>query len=525
MTDIFHFEETETFETDQGRFVKMRKDLFDALGKNTLDLDEICTLALGAYVNRSKSLVAIRPMVNHVTGAHTMDGLLDIIRKERGVKATAARPKTDKGLFTQAMPAKRMCTNIYQPPGGQPRPCHFQLKGPDKRCPRCSPCKLCSSKGHTKTWHIEGGLACQEQNKANGNLYSSFKLSNRSSPKYKKQNHIVLCLDSGATITMVNDSRVLENFQQVISDIITASGDGIESPGQGILAISDRLKLLAKYVPELSTNLLAVRQLTDMGCVVSFSKEAATVTLQGMEVLQAYFTDDLWQVTTNATSKALRVRSQQLTNKSQARPRESPEAKLTHTQKTTWMELHSRLNHVNIIDLQPIAKLDNMLKIHGDLTAVADCEVCIQGKMTQGTFPTGKAHRATAPGEILLVDVCDMTVTSLWGYRYYLYIQDDYSRYGETFLLTTRDKASNITDMIIKFINITENKFKAGVKTIRSDNEFRYNQLETYCRDKGITQELTTRDTSQQNRIAERGIRTVTDGAICALVHATHSYS
>ena len=555
MTELFSLKLSENPETDNGKILTLLSNFEDALGTNTINLKQIGALAVGALINRHQILTAIRPLVNHAEEPQKLDSLLRMMLKERAVKATGNTPKQDKGSLAHGK--STTCSNMIIL-RGQNRPCGYTLQGVDKKCPRCNPCQLCQSKNLQKTWHIEGSFQCQEQNKANGNNYSTFHAHHRKNKDIKK---IVLCLDSGATITMLNDKKAFTNMQEKLSYILTASGESIASPAQGQIALSEHFKVLAKYVPSLTTNLLAVRQLTNLGCKVIFEKETAQVLLKNTEILRAHIEDDLWQISLNAnhpltvipqtTNQALAVQTRNQskinqnnqsttsTHPKQTKEKPSP-AKPSTTIKNslnittannpsrnkivngpvTWKDLHAKFNHLNVSDLKHIIKLDPNIKMIGSENDVKDCEICIQGKMAIGTFNTGNAHRATRPGDTILVDICDMTVTSLWNYKYYLHIQDDYSRYSEVFLLTSRDKADNVTKYIQQFIKRAETKFNYRITTIRADNEFRYSALDDYCKLHGIQQEFTTRDTSQQNGVAEKGLRTINNGARCALLQS-----
>ena len=54
------------------------------------------------------------------------------------------------------------------------------------------------------------------------------------------------------------------------------------------------------------------------------------------------------------------------------------------------------------------------------------CEGCIYGKQSRGSFPTGKAWRASECLELLHADLCGpMKTVSLGGSKYFLLITND----------------------------------------------------------------------------------------------------
>nr|GFB18368.1 putative ribonuclease H-like domain-containing protein [Tanacetum cinerariifolium] len=89
---------------------------------------------------------------------------------------------------------------------------------------------------------------------------------------------------------------------------------------------------------------------------------------------------------------------------------------------------------------------------------------------------------------------------------------DDYSRFTWVFFLATKDETSPI---LKTFIAGLENQFRLKVKVIRSDNgtEFKNNDLNQFCRMKGIKKEFSVPRTPQQNGIAERKNRTLIEAA------------
>jgi transposase InsO family protein len=67
--------------------------------------------------------------------------------------------------------------------------------------------------------------------------------------------------------------------------------------------------------------------------------------------------------------------------------------------------------------------------------------------------------------------------------------------------------------MLKKFLRRAQNEFDAKVKKIRSDNgtEFKNTQVEDFLDEEGIKHEFLASYTHQQNRVAERKNRTLTE--------------
>ncbi|GKD64250.1 retrovirus-related pol polyprotein from transposon TNT 1-94, partial [Tanacetum coccineum] len=96
--------------------------------------------------------------------------------------------------------------------------------------------------------------------------------------------------------------------------------------------------------------------------------------------------------------------------------------------------------------------------------------------------------------------------------KYTLVIVDEYSRYTWVHFLK---KKSHAAEMIMSFIRMVEKQNDVNVKHIRTDNgtEFRNSKLESFCDEKGISQNFSSPYTPEQNGIAERKNRTLIEAA------------
>nr|GEU56567.1 retrovirus-related Pol polyprotein from transposon TNT 1-94 [Tanacetum cinerariifolium] len=103
-------------------------------------------------------------------------------------------------------------------------------------------------------------------------------------------------------------------------------------------------------------------------------------------------------------------------------------------------------------------------------------------------------------------------VNSLNKKSYRLVVTDDYSRFTWVFFLATKDETSPI---LKTFITGLENQLTLKVKVIRSDNgtEFKNNDLNQFCRMKGIKREFSIPRTPQKNGITERKNKTLIEAA------------
>ena len=96
--------------------------------------------------------------------------------------------------------------------------------------------------------------------------------------------------------------------------------------------------------------------------------------------------------------------------------------------------------------------------------------------------------------------------------KYTLVIVDEYSRYTWIYFLTKKSQAA---EMIMSFVRNIENQNDIKVKQIRTDNgtEFKNQDLECFCDEKGISQNFSSPYTPEQNGVAERRNRTLIEAA------------
>ncbi|GJU41875.1 retrovirus-related pol polyprotein from transposon TNT 1-94 [Tanacetum coccineum] len=96
--------------------------------------------------------------------------------------------------------------------------------------------------------------------------------------------------------------------------------------------------------------------------------------------------------------------------------------------------------------------------------------------------------------------------------KYNLVIVDESSRYTWVHFLRKKSQAPEI---IMSFIRMVENQNDVKVKHIRTDNgtEFRNHELESFCDEKGISQNFSSTYTPKQNGVAKRKNKTLIEAA------------
>ena len=141
------------------------------------------------------------------------------------------------------------------------------------------------------------------------------------------------------------------------------------------------------------------------------------------------------------------------------------------------------------------------------------CELCLIGKMTKTPF-SGTMERASDLLEIIHIDVCGpMSVEAHGGYRYFLTLTDDLSRYVYIYLMKHN---SETFEKFKEFHSEVENHRNKKIKFLQSDHGGEYLSYEfgAHLRQCGIVSQLKPPRTPQCNGVSERRNRTLLDNGL-----------
>nr|GFC48710.1 putative ribonuclease H-like domain-containing protein [Tanacetum cinerariifolium] len=114
---------------------------------------------------------------------------------------------------------------------------------------------------------------------------------------------------------------------------------------------------------------------------------------------------------------------------------------------------------------------------------------------------------------LLYMDLCGpMRITSINGKRYILVIVDDCSRYTWVHFLRSKDEAPKVIITFLKRIMVL---LQSPAIIIRTDNgtEFKNKVLKVYFDSVGISHQMSSVQTPQQNGVVERKNRTLVEAA------------
>nr|GEU84346.1 retrovirus-related Pol polyprotein from transposon TNT 1-94 [Tanacetum cinerariifolium] len=191
-------------------------------------------------------------------------------------------------------------------------------------------------------------------------------------------------------------------------------------------------------------------------------------------------------------------------------------ARASSTKSWLW---HQRLSHLNFDTINDLAKNDLVtglpkFKYHKEHL----CSSCEQGKSKRASHPPKPVPNSRQRLHLLHMDLCGpMRIASINEKQYVLVIVDDCSRYAWVHFLRSKDEAPEVITTFLKRITVL---LQSPVIIIRTDNgtEFKNNVLKEYFDTIGISHQLSSVRTPQQNRVVERKNQTLVEAARTMLI-------
>lgn len=254
------------------------------------------------------------------------------------------------------------------------------------------------------------------------------------------------------------------------------------------------------YIPELKNNLLSMGQLQEKGVAILIQQGKCKVfhPSKGL-IIQS-------EMSANRMFVVLAAMMPKATTCFQA---------VTEDESYLW---HCRFGHLGFKGLRTlqykkmVSGLPSLLKTPAKL-----CTTCLVGKQHRESIPKRSLWRASQKLELVHADICGpITPASNSNKRYFLSFIDDFSR--KTWIYFLHEKSEAFT-MFRSYKAYVEKEAGAYLKCLRTDRggEFTSNEFGEFCKANGITRQLTTAYTPQQNGVAERKNRTVMNLVRCML--------
>lgn len=304
---------------------------------------------------------------------------------------------------------------------------------------------------------------------------------------------------------MTGVKSLLKNFQEKEGPTVSFGDDSKGyTKGHGTLSNGNVSFSDVSYVEGLKHNLLSVSQICSLKNKILFDEFAGTIlNKEGKPVLAAKRKRNVYTIN---MAEAKSLKGLCLYSRSVA--------------EKNWL-WHKRLSHLNFKTINKLAK-DELVYGLPTMSYSKDrlCSACEKGKHHKSTFKSKQFSSISEVFQLLHMDLFGpVSIASLGGKRYALVIVDELSRYTWVFFLKNKSEAAS---EIINFVKRMETLNGKLIRMIRSDNgtEFRNATLESFCEEKGISQNFSAPRTPQQNGIAERRNRTLVEAARSMLAEA-----
>nr|GFC46255.1 retrovirus-related Pol polyprotein from transposon TNT 1-94 [Tanacetum cinerariifolium] len=256
------------------------------------------------------------------------------------------------------------------------------------------------------------------------------------------------------------------------------------------------------FVEGLGHNLFSVGQFCDSNLEVAFRRNACFIrNLEGVDLLKGDRSTNLCTINLHEMASA------------------SPICLMARALSTKSWLWHQRLSHMNFDTIIDLARNDLVtglpkFKYHKEHL----CPSCEQGKSKRASHPPKPVPNSRKGLHLLHMDLCGpMRIASINGKWYVLVIVDDYSRYTWVHFLRSKDEAPEV---IIKFLKKITVLLQSSVIIIRTNNgtEFKNQVLKVYFDFVGISHQMSSLRTPQQNGVVERRNRMLVEAARTMLV-------
>nr|GEW22146.1 hypothetical protein [Tanacetum cinerariifolium] len=268
--------------------------------------------------------------------------------------------------------------------------------------------------------------------------------------------------------------------------------------GFGDLQWGNILIIRVYFIEGLCHNLFSVGQFCVSNLEAAFRRNACFVrNLEGVDLLKEERSTNLYTINLHEMASA------------------SPICLMAHASSTK----SQRLSHLNFDTINDLAKNDLVsglpkFRYHKEHLRPS----CEQGKSKRASHPPKPVPNSRKRLHLLHMDLCGpMRIASINGKQYVLVIVDDYSRYTWVHFLRSKDEAPDVIKTFLKRITVL---LQSPIIIIRTDNdtEFKNQVLKEYFNTVGISHQMSSVRTPQQNGVVERRNRTLVEAARTMLI-------
>ncbi len=309
----------------------------------------------------------------------------------------------------------------------------------------------------------------------------------------------IFCVDSGATVHVVNSCKYLLNKQECKTKVHLVDGSTVVSNLRGNLSLNlQKRRTLTLYgvlfIPN-SVNLISVRRLVKQRFSVTMDKDFLSIMSPlGSTVIKSKTAEDKnWELECSMIKLKRKVRK-----------------KATIQQ---ILDAHLILGHPSYSELQDY--FNNYTDLYVSFKDFF-CIGCVKGKTPQKKIPKISRSffpKTTKPLKVFYLDCAGpITPKSYNKETGFLLITDGNcnNRWFRTYSKKTR-----IPELLIETLLSVMNEFEITIRRLHSDrgSEFNNQRINQFCKKNGILTSWSTPGRPQKNGKAERSIRTVINRA------------
>ena len=170
---------------------------------------------------------------------------------------------------------------------------------------------------------------------------------------------------------------------------------------------------------------------------------------------------------------------------------------------------HCRFGHLGYNGLRTLFDKKMVIGLPSVKIPKKICIECLTGKQHRNSMPKKSLWRASNKLQLVHADICGpIKPESNSNKRYILSFIDDFTRKTWIYFLHEKSEAFS---MFRNFKAHVEKEIDAYIASLRTDRggEFTSNEFVEFCKNQGISRQLTAAYTPQQNGVAERKNRTI----------------
>nr|GFA47104.1 retrovirus-related Pol polyprotein from transposon TNT 1-94 [Tanacetum cinerariifolium] len=311
------------------------------------------------------------------------------------------------------------------------------------------------------------------------------------------------CVGSGCSKHMTGNLKLLINFVWKFLGTVRFRNDHVAA----ILGFSDLqwgniLITRVYFIEGLGYNLFSVGKFCDSDLEVAFRRNACFVrNLEGVDLLKGDRSTNLYTINLHEMASA------------------SPICLMARASSTKSWLWHQRLSHLNFDTINNLARNDLFtglpkFKYHKEHL----CPSCEQEKSKRASHPPKPVPNSKQRLHLLHIDLCGpMRIASINEKRYVLVIVDDYSRYTWVHFLRSKDEASAVIITFLKRITVLLQS-PVIIKRTDNDTELKNQVLKEYFDTVGISHQMSSVRTPQQNGVVERRNQTLVEAVRTMLI-------